>query len=174
MPELRVRGTGKTEFDLMDDLEELRNAILNKYSNLNAAELPTSQGVPVGTDAIQRGVDALGPTNDACLSLDLQTELLICQHHLSQISRNTMVSCRTRRSLLGNDTNEFIIVYGVNHVATGKAAYANFVPYGADAFNGVGMITDAEFNGTAQEYLPDNPNAKYLYTYKITRNCSGD
>lgn len=28
MPELRVRGTGKTEFDLMDDLEQLRKAIL--------------------------------------------------------------------------------------------------------------------------------------------------
>jgi hypothetical protein len=36
------------------------------------------------------------------------------------------------------------------------------------------MITDADFNGTAQEYLPDNPNAKYLYVYKIARNCSGD
>src|SRR5690606_20188914 len=36
MPELRVRGTGTTEFDLMDDLEELRIAILNKYTDLNA------------------------------------------------------------------------------------------------------------------------------------------
>ena len=42
-PELRVRGTGTTEFDLMDDLEELEDAILNKYSELNATELPTSQ-----------------------------------------------------------------------------------------------------------------------------------
>jgi hypothetical protein len=75
---------------------------------------------------------------------------------------------------LGNNTNEFIVVYGINHVATGKAIYQNFVPYGADAFNGVGMVTDADFNGTAQEYLPDNPNAKYLYVYKIARNCSGD
>ena len=30
------------------------------------------------------------------------------------------------------------------------------------------------FNGTAEEYLPDNPNAKYLYVYKIARNCNGD
>ena len=75
---------------------------------------------------------------------------------------------------LGNDTNEFIIVYGVNHVATGKATYQNFVPYGADVWNGVGMITDVDFNGTAEEYLPDNPNAKYLYAYKLARNCNGD
>jgi hypothetical protein len=31
-----------------------------------------------------------------------------------------------------------------------------------------------DFNETAQEYLPDNPNAKYLYVYKIARNCNGD
>ncbi len=41
MPEIRVRGTGKTEFDLMPDLEQLREAILNKYGNLNATELPS-------------------------------------------------------------------------------------------------------------------------------------
>lgn len=41
-PEMRVRGTGKTEFDLTNDLEQLREAILNKYGNLKATELPTS------------------------------------------------------------------------------------------------------------------------------------
>ncbi len=34
--------------------------------------------------------------------------------------------------------------------------------------------TTRNFNGTAEEYLPDNPNAKYLYVYKIARNCNGD
>ena len=41
-------------------------------------------------------------------------------------------------------------------------------------WNGVGAIEDPVFNGTAKEYLPDNPNAKYLYVYKIARNCTGD
>ena len=75
---------------------------------------------------------------------------------------------------LGNDTDEFIIVYGVNHVATGKATYASFVLYGADIWNDVGSITDADFTGTAGEYLPDNPDAKYFYVYKIARNCERD
>ncbi len=173
MPELRVRGTGKTEFDLMDDLEELRNAILNRYSDLNATELPTSQGVPIGSDGIQRGIDALGPTNDAAYlwtsnqTADLPTPPFPNLSLYYGFLQDSPVT-------LGNGTNEFIIVYGVNHVATGKAVYQNFVPYGADALNGVGMITDADFNRTAQEYLPDNPNAKYLYVYKIARNCSGD
>jgi hypothetical protein len=172
-PELRVRGTGKTEFDLMPDLEQLRKTILNKYSDLNATELPTSQGVPIGSDAIQRGIDALGPTNDACYlwtenrTADLPTTPFPNLSLYYGFLQNPPVT-------LANDSNEFIIVYGVNHAATGKAIYTNFVPYGADAFNGVGMIADEDFNGTAEEYLPDNPNAKYLYVYKIARNCSGD
>jgi hypothetical protein len=50
----------------------------------------------------------------------------------------------------------------------------NFAPNGADIWNGVGAINDSELAGTAEAYLPDNPNAKYLYAYKIARNCSGD
>lgn len=65
-PALRVRGTGTTEFDLLDDLEELRIAILDKYSGSNATELPTSVAVQPGTDSIQRGINAMAPDNDAC------------------------------------------------------------------------------------------------------------
>ncbi len=67
-PKLRVRGTGETELDLTDDLSDLRDAILERYSNLNATELPTAQGFPEGNDAIQRGIDAVGPSNDAAYS----------------------------------------------------------------------------------------------------------
>ena len=172
-PELRVRGTGTTEFDLMDDLEDLRIAILDKYSGLNATELPTSIIVPSGSDAIQRGIDAIGPDNDACY-LWTASQTVSSQTppfpDLSQYYGFLGDSAIT----LGNDTNEFIIVYGVNHVATGKATYSSFVPYGADIWNGVGSITDEVFGGTAEEYLPDNPNAKYLYVYKIARNCEDD
>jgi hypothetical protein len=173
MPKLGVRGTGKTEFDLMDDLEQLKNAILNKYSNLNATVLPTSQGVPIASDAIQRGIDGLGPDNDACYlwsfnrTADQPTPPFPNLSLYYDLGRNQPVT-------LANDPDEFIIVYGVNHVATGKAIYQNFVSYGANAWNGVGMITDVDFNNTADEYLPDNPNARYLYVYKIARSCNGD
>jgi hypothetical protein len=173
MPELRVRGTGKTELDLTIDLNELRQAILTKYSGLNATELPTSMTTTTGNDGIFRGIDVLGPDNDACYLWTGNQTISSPTPPFPNLSlyynflRNPPVT-------LGNDTNEFIIVYGVNHVATGKATYQNFVPYGADVWNGVGMITDMDFNGTAEAYLPDNPNAKYLYVYKIARNCVGD
>jgi hypothetical protein len=172
-PELRVRGTGKAEFDLMDDLGELRNAILNKYSRFNATELPTSMAVPMGSDAIQRGIDAVGPNNDACYLWSANQTVTSPTPPFPNLSQYYDF-LRHPAITLGNDTNEFIIVYGVNHVATGKATYSNFAVYGADVWNGVGAINDPDLNETAEEYLPDNPDAKYLYVYKIARNCNGD
>ena len=172
-PELRVRGTGRTEFDLTNDLEQLREAILKKYSGLNATELPVSIAFPVGIDAIQRGIDALIPDNDACYLWTGNQTISSPTPPFPNLSQYYDF-LRHPAITLGNDTNEFIIVYGVNHAATGKATYENFGVYGADVWNGIGAIYDAEFNGTAVEYLPDNPNAKYLYVYKIARNCNGD
>ena len=172
-PELRVRGTGTTEFDLMDDLEELRIAILNKYSGLNATELPTSQIMAVGSDALQRGIDAYGPPNDCCYLWTANQTVSSPTPPFPDLTQYYGF-LRDPAITLGNDANEFIIVYGVNHVATGKAMYENFVLYGADVWNGVAMINDLDFNGTAEEYLPENPNAKYLYVYKFARNCEAD
>ncbi len=154
-------------------LEQLREAILHKYSGLNATELPTSIAFPVGIDAIQRGIDALIPDNDACYLWTVNQAVFSPTPSFPNLSlyypfvRNPPVT-------LGNDTNDFIIVYGVNHVATGKATYSNFAVYGADIWNGAGAITDQDFNGTAEAYLPGDPNAKYLYVYKIARHANGD
>ena len=170
-PKLRVRGTGTTEFDLLDDLEELRIAILDKYSDLNATELPTSMTVP--SDGIQRGINALGPDNDACYLWTSNLTPFSPTPSFPDLSKYYDFQPHPTVTL-GNHTNEFIIIYGVNHVATGKATYSSATIYGAAGWNGVGTIHDANFNGTAEEYLPDNLNAKYLYVYKIARNCNGD
>ena len=173
VPEIRVRGTGKTEFDLTDDLEELREAILKKYNVSNPTELPTSMWIPDGNDGMQRGINIYGPNNDACYLWTANQTVSSPTPPFNNISQFYGFT-RDPGITLGNDPNEFIIVYGVNHVATEKATYLNFALYGADAWNGVGAITDVDVNGTAEEYLPDNPNAKYLYVYKIARNCNGD
>jgi hypothetical protein len=157
----------------MDDLEELRLAILNKYNESNATELPTSQGVPTGSDAIQRGINGVGPTNDACYLWSANQTASSPTPPFFDTSEYYPF-LQDPEITLGNDSSEFIIVYGVNHVATGKATYSNFAVYGADTWNGVRAITDADFTGSAEEYLPDNPNAKYLYVYKLARNCSED
>lgn len=153
MPELSVRGSGNaSELDLMPTLNELRKAILDRYSSLNATELETHVWLytpPLGWDGIQRGVMVLGPNRDTTY-------------------------LNTTPFILGNNSNEFIIVYGVNHAATGKATYSNFALYGADILNGVGCVNSQNLSGTAEEYLPGNPMGSYLYVWKVARNCTGD
>ena len=149
VPALRVRGTGDTsEFDLLGALEELRQAILAKHGAANATELATSVWLYEGFDAIQRGINVIGENRD--------TSYL-----------------RSEDFTLAADPDEFLIVYGVNHAATGKATYSNFGVFGAAGLNGVGAVSNFDFTGTAEEYIPGNPVAKDLYVWKVSRSCDG-
>jgi len=148
-PELRVRGTGKTEVDLQPALEDLRQAILAKHSNVSAKELETSVWLPESYDAVQRGLYVAGESRDT-------------------------VYLRCDTFTLGDDPDEFAIVYGVNHAATGKATYANCNFYGEAGWNGVAGIYSTEYEGSAEEYLPGNPMAKYLYVCKFARSCNSE
>ncbi len=180
VPELRVRGAGTTELDLMDDLEELRKAILNKYSGLDATELPTTIWCPPANNAFQEGINIFGPDNDACFlwtatqPISTRIPWMDVWPSPSDFIDTYYPFMRDSQVTLGDDTKEFLIVYGVNHAATGKATYSNFVVNGVNGWNGVAAATNLDFSGTAQEYLPNNPNAKYLYVYKVARNCTGD
>ncbi len=153
VPELRVRGTGNaSELDLMPDLNELRRAILDRYGDLRATELETHVWLYTpaqGYDGIQRGANVFGSNRDTFY-------------------------LNTTPFTLGDDPDEFLIVYGVNHAATGKATYSNFALYGADILNGVGCVNSQDLSSTAKEYLPENPDAELFYVWKVARNCSGD
>jgi hypothetical protein len=140
---------------------------------LKATELPTSIWIPGGYDGMQRGINVWGPNRDACYLWTANQTVSSPTPPFANLSQ-FYGFLRDPGVTLGNDTNEFLIVYGVNHVATGKATYSNFAIYGADIWNGVGAVTDEDFAGTAEEYLPDNSNAKYLYVYKVARQCEGD
>jgi hypothetical protein len=139
--------------------------ILKKYSGLKATELPTSIPLLAGSDAIQRGIDADVPDNDACYLWSINQSVSQKTPPFFDISKYWPF-IRHSAITLGNDINEFIIVYGVNHVTTGKATYENFALYTANSMKGAGMISDSDFNGTAKEYLPDNPDAKYLMSIR--------
>jgi hypothetical protein len=148
-PDLRVRGTGKTEVDLQQALDELRQAILSKYSNLSANELETSLWLPESYEAVQTETYVAGESRDT-------------------------VYLRCDTLTLGDDADEFAIVYGVNHAATGKATYTNCNFYGEAGWNGVTGIYNTQYVGSAEEYLPGNPLAKYLYVCKFARNCDSE
>jgi len=148
-PELRVRGTGKTEVDFQPVLDELRQAILTKYSELYADELGTSVWLSESYDAVQRGVFVGGESRDT-------------------------VYLRSDTFTLGDDPNECIIVYGVNHALSGKATYANCSFYGEAVWNGVAGIYNIDYAGSAEPFLPNNPLAKYLYVCKFVRISSSE
>lgn len=155
MPEARVRGTGDfKELELTDAVEQLHQAILKKYQNFTVQEQVTSpsSGGADGSDglvAIQQMQDVFGPGRDA-------------------------LYLRTTEFTLVNDPNEFVIVYGVNHAATDKATYSSLSVYGTQQLNGVASAWNGQYGGTAEEYLPGNPDAKYLYVWKVARNSNGD
>ena len=147
---LKVRGTGDTsELNLMAAVDELRQAILAKHGSANAKDLSTRIWLLEGNDAIQRGVDVIGENRDTFY-------------------------LRSDSFTLADDPDEYLIVYGVNHAATGKAIYSNFGMYGEKAINGVGAVASETLAGTAEAYLPNNPAAKYLYVYKVARKAQGD
>ncbi|MDQ1257344.1 MAG: hypothetical protein QG656_1948 [Candidatus Hydrogenedentes bacterium] len=171
-PPLRVHGTGYPEFDLWPDVEALRAAILAAYPDYDAFEFDTEQFLAEGAEAIQRGINVLAPSRDT-------------------------VYLRTHGTFtLAED--EFVVVYGVNHAAAGKALYSNAVLYAMDpvdnstfqfepnladgdiwrAFAGIGSINSVEdMQDSVQAFLPadavpvNEHGEDLLYARKIKHTC---
>ena len=150
VPPLKIRGTGNTdEFTLKATLEELRAAIVAKYSKYTPDELDTSIWVGSGYDAIQQNGDALAENRDTTY-------------------------LRSDDFRLPDDPGQFAIVYGVNHAAFGKVLYSSFGAYSEKTNAGVGAVAGTVLEGTAEAYLPGNPLAKYLYVWRVARSDAGD
>jgi hypothetical protein len=84
-----------------------------------------------------------------------------------------------------------VVVYGVNHAATGLATYSSFGVYGEfdlnscqhqvpfflygcgnPIWNGVASMTNHQFAGSARRYLPHDRLARYLYAITVVRTTS--
>jgi len=163
-PTLRVRGTGTTEMSLLPAVDALREAILARYADLEAIEVPTSIALPEGYAATQSRINTMGDTRDAAYFSTIEVAAWT----------NPQDSRRAAPFPLGDDPNEFFIVYGVNHEASGKASYANCVFYGLEFLNGVASVDSTTYKGSAEDYLPGDPMAPYLYAWKVARSANGD
>jgi len=139
---LRVRGTGTTEFDLLPAVSRLHDAIIEAYPNCSYKELETGIAFPESSQMLQNNEKAYGESRDAAY--------LGSQNFTLQ-------------------PGQFAISYGVNHMASGKAIYSNVVAYGAEKLNGVASADSTSFTGSASRYLKDDPDVDKLYTYTITR-----
>lgn len=160
MPPLRIRGTGHSELNLWNKLAELRNRIVAAHDGL-ATDIPVT--LPAGyegVDEMQREVLVGGDARDAfCLNAGYLPEFGSMDQQITLAD------------------GEFLVVYGVNHVASGKATYMSVNVYTGMLEDGkvaIGTVDDSHFPGTARRYLAaGDPAADVLYAYRIARSCQG-
>ena len=70
---------------------------------------------------------------------------------------------------------DFVVVYGVNHVITKKARYFNAVLHERPLINGVCSVYDSLLSGGAAPYLGDaSDEADGYYVYKMARTQMDD
>lgn len=71
------------------------------------------------------------------------------------------------------DADEFLVVFGANHAATGHATYSSFGVYTVDHLLGVVSTTSQDFPG-AVSYFHGNTAAPYnqLYAWIVGRSCN--
>jgi hypothetical protein len=153
-PPLRIRGTGHTEMDLMDKLEQLRQGIIAANPGLNATNIPSQPTLYEGYDYIQRGVDPWGDGRDC---------FYVAAGYAPEMGTSNRLTLAD---------GEFLVIYGPNHVATGKATYMNINVYaGETAKLSIGALDDRDFTNSARQYLPGDPAADLMFAYKVSRNC---
>lgn len=155
LPHLRVRGTGQSELELTKKLGVLRQRIIDQNPNLHPTDLATQNTVYEGYDYLQRGVDPWGDSRDS---------LYVTGGYVPEFGAHDQVT-------LADD--EFLMVYGVNHVATGKASYHSVNFYSSmEGKVPIGSVEDPAFTDSAAPYLFDDPAAASLmYAFKVSRNC---
>ena len=143
------RGTGVHEAAMLDNAEEhldtIRRAIIDKYSDeYDYEELGGEIAVPEGLTAYMTDFNAKGDNRDTSYTMTPEFQL--------------------------NSDEDFIVVYGVNHTATGKAHYSNAVLYAKPMLNGVCSVYDTMYAGTAREFLgEDCKDVDSYYVYKMAR-----
>jgi hypothetical protein len=174
VPTLRVRGTGETEMDLYPALKSLGEAIIAKEA---------SQGMPAYKELGVRFWQDVMSTGQVVYVDEPWPSLQNGQFGF-QGTRDANYWTTYPPFKLRNEVQEYVIVYGVNHQRSGKAAYTSFSAYVEPVFGtgreiGLGQVSDADFErggspgDSARQYL-QHEHADMLYAWKIARKCNGE
>ncbi len=67
-----------------------------------------------------------------------------------------------------------VVVFGVNHEATGMASYANAILMGNDNEDPVAFVDTSMVAGSADSYLPGHPDVDKFYVWRFARDCGED
>jgi len=158
-PTLRVRGTGKTEMELLGKLDEIRDRVISKYADMGyvvAAEYTSAPGGYDGYDFIQQ----------------MKRAYLDCRDTIYVGSGAEVFPDNYDIRLTDDD---FLVIYGVNHTATGKASYMNLNAYARPSQLAIGSVFDTDFAHSADAYLPTgDPAASQMFAHKISWQCGDE
>jgi hypothetical protein len=156
VPPLRVAGTGTTELDLAPTLELLKQRIVAAYPAYKATDLQVDPLFEDPYPGLQRakGWLILPPGQDG----------------VAGATSDAMYLGSGNFTLPGG---AFLVAYGAHHRATGKASYSSVSVY-ADRVATVGLATvqSPKIQGSARDYINDQPNADMFYAWTFTRGAS--
>lgn len=153
VPVQRVSGTGTSELDLSRTLELLRQRIVDEHPGYTATDVPVWDWFDEPYPGLQANKVTDLPEQDGVAGTTTDATYLAS----------------------GNVTlpeGAFLVAYGTDHRATGKATYASVSVY-ADADVGVGLLTvqSPGLQGSASDYIGDQPDADKFYTWTFTRSA---
>jgi hypothetical protein len=148
-PSARAKDLTVTESALAGAVDQLEAAVIAAHPTFVANTLFVTEGTPDPDACIQNETFCAGDNRDTIYP-----------------------SIVPRRFFEAPD--DFYVVLGVNHAATGKAVYSSFSVYAIDHLVGVAAVTSTDYPGSAQDYLPAHPEAPKLYAWKIARQCGGE
>ncbi len=154
VPPPRVSGTGTTELDLNPTLQILRQRIIDRYPGYAATDLRVDPWFEAPYPGLQRDMVSVLPAQDGVAGASTDCTYLA--------SGNVEVP-----------QGAFLVAYGADHRATGKATYSSVAVY-ADAALGFGLVTvqSPDLQGSAHDYIDDQPDADRFYAWTFTRAAS--
>lgn len=154
VPPLRVSGTGATELDLNPSLQLLRQRIIERYPDYEAQDV-----------AFERGFEESYPGLQARMVIDPPVQ------GVGSTSYDGTYLISPDFSL---PDGSFLVGYGANHAATGKASYMSFTVYAdAEAVVSLASKHHDELQGSARDFIADDPNADLLYAWAFSRAGEG-
>ena len=151
-PALTPRGTGVHEVQTLPEadkaLDAIRQKLIAQYAEeYDYEELTARIAVPEGMTGYLNDENAQGDNRDTSYLMTDDFTL--------------------------NSDEDFVVVYGVNHVATGKATYANTVLYARPMLNGIVSLYDSMYGGSADAYLDGEDGGSY-YVMKLARTAEDE
>ncbi len=155
VPQVRIAGTGKSELDMYPTLKLLRQRIIDTYSaTYNYVDVETDPSFQQPYSGLQR---TKGYTN------------FPWQDGVDDGGTDAIYLGSENFSL---PAGAFLVAYGAEHRATGKATYSGVTVY-ADPVAAVSLaaVNSPDLQGSAADYIHDQPNADMFYAWTFTRGA---